>query len=108
MATIVVAEDDVHITRVVSMWLKRNRHVVLEAINGRDALHLVRTHRPDLLLTDVNMPVMDGIELVSVCAEEGLLKAGVLVLTSRCDQAEIQDRLEGLEGRQPLRVTRTL
>ena len=72
MATIVLVEDDVHITRVVSMWLKQNRHTVLEAFNGRDALHLIRMCRPDVLITDVNMPVMDGIQLVSECATEGL------------------------------------
>jgi len=94
MATIVLAEDDIHILRVVNIWLQRNQHTVIDAINGREAFARVCEHRPDLLITDVNMPVMDGIDLVEACATEGLPKVGTIVLTSRCDQKEIQDRLQ--------------
>lgn len=97
MATIVLAEDDLHIIRVVSMWLKQHGHQVFEATNGKRALDLVSTHRPDLLITDVNMPVMDGLELVKTCAAENLPQVGVVMLTSRCDQAEIIDALAGLK-----------
>jgi CheY-like chemotaxis protein len=97
MATIVLAEDDVHIIRVVSMWLKQHRHTVLEAPNGKKALDLLRENRPDLLVTDVNMPGMDGIELAKICAAESLAKLGIVLLTSRCDQADIGDALEGCE-----------
>ncbi len=96
MAVIVLAEDEVHIARVVQLWLTKERHVVYQAGNGRAALQLVRDHRPDLLITDVNMPVMDGIELAVACAAEGLPKVGTIVLTSRCDQKEIRDRLTGM------------
>ena len=95
MASIVLAEDDVHIIRVVSMWLKQHGHQVLEAANGRAALQLVLAHKPDLLITDVNMPVMDGVQLVKACAAEHLPKVGVVMLTSRCDQADIIDSLQG-------------
>ncbi len=96
MATIVLAEDDVHIIRVVSMWLKQHKHQVFEAPNGKRALELVRAQQCDLLITDVNMPVMDGIELVKTCAAEGLPRLGTVMLTSRCDQADIVDALAGL------------
>lgn len=96
MATIVIAEDDAHILRVVSMWLARHGYTVVEAANGRKALELVREHHPDLLVTDVNMPGLDGIELAKACADEGLTANGTLMLTSRCDQAEIIDALAGM------------
>jgi two-component system chemotaxis response regulator CheY len=96
MAVIVLAEDDVHILRVVSIWLKQNRHTVLEARNGREALSLVLEHRPDVLVADVNMPVMDGITLVRTCADQALPRMGTIVLTSRCDQREIHANLQGM------------
>lgn len=96
MARIVLAEDDAHINRVVSMWLTQHRHSVFGAPNGRRALELVRAQQADLLITDVNMPGMDGIELVRLCAAEGLPRIGVIVLTSRCDQGDIIDALAGM------------
>ena len=97
MAVIVLAEDELHIAQVVSLWLAKNQHVVHKAYNGRDALELVRQHRPDLLITDVNMPVMDGIDLITACGAEGLPRVGTIMLTSRCDQTEIQEALKGLD-----------
>ncbi len=63
MATIVVVEDDVHIMRVVSMWLRLHHHTVYEAMNGGDALKLVRQQRPDVLLADVNIPLTFRVEV---------------------------------------------
>lgn len=96
MAKIVLAEDDVHIIRVVSMWLKQHKHEVFEAPNGRKALELVRAQQCDLLITDVNMPLMDGVELVRTCSAEGLPRLGTVMLTSRCDQTDIVDAIKGL------------
>jgi CheY-like chemotaxis protein len=96
MAVIVIAEDDPHILRVVSLWLKQNRHTLFEAANGQKALDLVRNHQPDLLITDMNMPVMDGVELTRTCAAEHLPKVGTIMLTSRCDQGHLQSCLKGL------------
>jgi len=96
MAVIVIAEDEVHIARVVGVWLRKGGHVVYEANDGRSALELIRRHHPELLIADVNMPVMDGIELVTTCAATGQPRGGIIVLTSRCDQTEIRRRLKGL------------
>lgn len=96
MATIVLAEDDVHIIRVVSMWLKQHKHQVFEAPNGRRALELVCAQKSDVLITDVNMPLMNGIELVHACAAEGLPRLGTVMLSSRCDQDDIFDSIKGL------------
>ena len=60
MAEILVAEDDLHILRVISLWLKKHGHTVHEATNGQEALDLMREHRPDVLVTDVNMPTEFG------------------------------------------------
>ncbi|GMV98401.1 MAG: hypothetical protein AMXMBFR83_27510 [Phycisphaerae bacterium] len=96
MATILVAEDDSHISRVISLWLKRHGHEVITAEDGAKALEIIRSLRPDLLVTDVNMPTMDGLDLLQQVRAEGLLKRPAIVLTSRCDQAEIAVRVASL------------
>ena len=90
MATILVAEDDRHISRVLELWVTRNGHEVLTCVNGDDALDLIRSKRPDLLITDVNMPGMNGMDLLRAAREESLLTHPAIILTSRCDQAEIE------------------
>ena len=92
MARIVIAEDDPHISRIIMLWLKRSGHDVMTACSGDKALDLIREQRPDLLVTDVNMPGMDGLELLSAVRSESLIPHQAIVLTSRCDQAEIEAR----------------
>ena len=96
MAKIIVVEDDMHISRVICLWLKRNGHEVLTAGDGRAALQIIRANRPDLLLADVNLPHMDGLELLQTVRDQGLLDSPAIVLTSRCDQAEIAARAGSL------------
>lgn len=91
MSRILVAEDDPHILRVISLWLSRQGHQVLEARNGAVALGLFREHAPEVLVTDVNMPAMDGFELVEqVLRKPGNLR-GVIVLTNRWDHGQIRE-----------------
>jgi CheY-like chemotaxis protein len=92
MARILIAEDDRHILRVLSLWIGRNGHEVLTAEDGLEALELLRKHRPDLLITDVNMPGLGGIELLERARQESLTHRQAIVLTSRCDQSEIEAR----------------
>jgi CheY-like chemotaxis protein len=99
MAKVVVAEDDAHIRRVICLWLTRQKHEVLEAGNGVKALELVEANQPDILITDVNMPQMDGIQLLEALNEKQIRPGGVVVLTNRWDHKEIGERLaaEGVQ-----------
>lgn len=92
MARILVAEDDQHISRIISLWLRRNGHEITGAGDGLEAWTLVRERCPDLLVTDVNMPKMDGLELLEKVRGEGMTELPVIVMTSRCDQGEIEAR----------------
>ena len=98
MAKILVVEDDRHISRVIALWLKRNGHDVIAAYDGRSALEMIRRQRPDLLMTDVNLPGMDGLDLLETVRAESLLSRRAIVLTSRCDQREIEARAEKLDA----------
>lgn len=65
MALILVIDDEVAIRRGVVAYLGRLGHEVTEATNGEDAVRLATEKRFDLVITDVNMPKMDGIEVIN-------------------------------------------
>ena len=98
MAVILVTEDDPHILRVISLWLVRNGHEVCEARNGREALERLQAGDVDLLITDLNMPGISGMELLDAAKNAGTLPGGLIVLTSRCDQREITDQVQAFGG----------
>lgn len=60
--TILVAEDHLASRQALARLLRRMGYRVLEAVNGRDAVSLASQERPQVVLMDINMPVMDGIE----------------------------------------------
>ena len=64
MANILVVDDNATYRQVVAAVLGHEGHLVLEAADGAEALELARKERPDLVISDVVMPSMDGYELV--------------------------------------------
>jgi two-component system alkaline phosphatase synthesis response regulator PhoP len=93
MAAIALAEDDVKQAELVRRYLEREHHTVTVASDGRAALAAVRSARPDLLVLDVMLPVLDGLEVCRTLRAEGadLL---VLMLTARSTE---DDLLRGLD-----------
>ncbi len=64
MATIIIVEDHAISRKMLSNLLGYKGHRVIEAVDGVEALALAHAERPDLIITDVIMPTMDGLELV--------------------------------------------
>lgn len=93
MSRVLVAEDDPHILRLISLWLRRQGHDVQEARNGTVARELLEKEPVDVLVTDVNMPGLDGVALVEAVVGTGWVRRGIVVLTNRWDHGEIRDRL---------------
>ena len=60
MAVILVVDDEIGIANLLADVLSDEGHRVLVAVNGRDALKRAEEERPDLVITDYMMPVMDG------------------------------------------------
>ena len=61
---IMTADDSASIRQMVAFTLKQNGYDVVEAVDGRDALNKLNVQKVDMLLTDLNMPNMDGIGLI--------------------------------------------
>jgi response regulator NasT len=78
---VLIVDDEPVIRLDLKAMLEAMGHTVVgEADNGKDALHLARTLQPDLVIADIMMPEMDGIELSRRLAQERI--APVLVLTA--------------------------
>ncbi|OUP11130.1 response regulator transcription factor [Collinsella sp. An2] len=88
MAMILVAEDDRNTNKLICAVMRKMGHETLSARDGREALALMDAARPDLLITDLMMPHLDGSELVRQLrdADYGL---PVLMLTAKSAQADI-------------------
>ena len=99
MSTILIADDEARIRRLVSDFLKRDGHTIIEAADGKTALELIENRRPtlDLAILDVMMPGMDGFEVLREVREQetGDNRLPVMLLTARAEDA---DQVRGLEG----------
>ena len=65
MAKIIVVEDDIHILELLTRVLNKNGHEVLAAYSGLDGLRQATIHQTDILITDLQMPEMDGLQLIA-------------------------------------------
>ena len=65
MRTILTVDDSTSMRQMVRATLQSAGYGVIEAADGQEALDYARSHRVDLVISDVNMPRMDGIRLVS-------------------------------------------
>ena len=61
---IMTADDSASVRQMVSFSLKQNGYDVIEAVDGKDALNKLATQKVDMLITDLNMPNLDGIGLI--------------------------------------------
>ncbi|MCI5952968.1 MAG: response regulator [Lachnospiraceae bacterium] len=74
MLKILVVDDEMFVRRGIVMetdWAAMDCAVVAEASNGEEALEAVHRYRPDLIISDIRMPRMDGIELLKTLRQEG-------------------------------------
>ena len=83
MKTILLVEDEVDIAEVLCDVLELEGHRVVIAFDGRQGLDRARERAPDLVITDLMMPVMDGIEMIErIRALPGLGKAPVIAISA--------------------------
>lgn len=95
MLDLVIVEDEEIIRRGLVCtidWLKMGARVVGEAANGREALQIIQKTRPQVVLTDIKMPVMDGIALTEALRAEKN-PPQVIYLTSYADFSYAQTAL---------------
>lgn len=92
--TILLVDDEPHIRKFVSLILKQlGSPVVLEATNGEEAIEIYRRENPDLVLMDVSMPKLDGIETLKALKVIDP-NCAVIMLTSIVNRDTIEQAVE--------------
>lgn len=77
--TVVIADDDLEVAQALARVVRLLGHKTLVASNGREALDLLRANRVEVLLSDIDMPEMDGVALVSHARSEQLAPVRILL-----------------------------
>ncbi|WP_125115293.1 response regulator transcription factor [Agathobaculum sp. Marseille-P7918] len=89
---ILIVEDEANIRELLRLYLEREGYAVIEAENGVEGIKMWKSEKPDMLLLDVMMPVMDG---WAVCKEiRAESDVPIIMLTAK---GETADRVSGLE-----------
>lgn len=70
MAKIVVVEDDPDMIVIIQHALKMAGHAVILALGGEDGIRKIKMHRPDLVVTDLSMPHVSGIQVIAAMKDE--------------------------------------
>jgi DNA-binding response OmpR family regulator len=90
--TILLIDDEKTLREMIRVYLEGEGFRVVEAGNGRDALYVARIEKPDLVVLDLMMPEMGGVEFMRAFGKEA--ETPVIMLTAR---VEDQDKILGLE-----------
>lgn len=77
---ILIVEDEVVISKAYADELRDERFLVLTATNGRDGLELAVREKPDLILLDILMPIMDGLTMMDKLREKDLYGKSVPII----------------------------
>ena len=95
MARILVAEDDPNSRKLLDFRLKSVGHEVIFAVDGGEALEMVTKEKPELVLLDVIMPVMNGFQVLrKLKSQEETKDIPVIMLTSKAQEKDIVSGLE--------------
>jgi len=87
--TVLVCDDEAHIRRVVELKLKNRGYNVITAANGEEGLKAIQSEKPDVVISDINMPKLDG---KSMCEMTNPIKAErpflTIIITARISPDE--------------------
>lgn len=83
MKTVLIVDDSSVVRMSLNYFLKENEYNVVEAVDGKDGLVKAAESKPDLIISDINMPNMNGIEMIQKLREQPQTKyVPILVLTT--------------------------
>lgn len=108
MSRILYIEDNPHNMRLVRKMLRLGDYEVLEATNGVDGIQMAQEQHPDLILLDINLPDLDGVEVCERIRNiESIAWIPIVALTANVMHGDRERFLEsGMDGYLPKPITR--
>ena len=91
---ILIAEDDAFMAAAIEQKLKSDGHQVILTRDGREALQLVEMQQPDLIITDILMPFISGLELIGIIKSSLHRKIPIIVLSGMDQEATVLEAFE--------------
>jgi phosphate regulon transcriptional regulator PhoB len=92
---ILIVEDDRDILEMVEYNLREEGYATVSALNGEDGVNLARRERPDLIILDIMLPVMDGFEVCrALKSAEATARIPIIILSAKSQET---DKVVGLE-----------
>ena len=92
MSKILIVEDDPNILESLKYYFHKEGHDTLTAINGTQALEIARNGKPDLIILDIMLPQMSGLEVCRILRKETTVP--IIMLTARDEEI---DKITGLD-----------
>ncbi len=87
---ILIVDDEQDLVKLIRYHLEKDGYKVISAYNGEDALFLARREKPELLILDLMLPGMDGLEVCKkIKADEELTHIAIVMLTARGEESDI-------------------
>lgn len=91
MQTILIVDDNINMTRPLQAYLKKQGYATVVADNGQNALYTARYAKPDLILLDIMMPVLDGFGFIEAYRKED--DAPIILVSAKLEE---EDKVKGL------------
>lgn len=95
---VMTVDDSATVRQVLAMTLEGAGYEVIEAVDGEDALRKLTGNPVDMLVTDLNMPKMDGIELISKVRKEARFMPIIMLTTESQPEKKKQGKAAGASG----------
>jgi len=97
-ATVLIVDDEPDLLDIMADWFRREAHCVLIAANGKEALDAIEANQVDVVVSDVRMPVMDGIALLKNIKSRDLYRSSVMFISGFTDMEPRESYDLGVEA----------
>ena len=102
MANILIVDDVPQILRLLCIMLSRNNHTPITALDGKEALKKLKETAVDLMITDINMPIMDGLTLMEIIQSDDQLRNLPIIVMTASVNTHLKLMANGKENKSPV------